>query len=72
MTNGARLMLASGAMSLMKLKLSFVKRCVDHVWRTDQEERMAVRGRTHDRLGADIAAATRPVFNHKRLAKSLR
>src|SRR6266853_1917121 len=48
----------------------FVERRVDHIWRTDQEERIAVRGRTHDRLGANIAAATRPVFDDEWLAEA--
>jgi hypothetical protein len=32
---------------------------------------IAVRQRTHDRLGADIAGAARPVLNDKLLAKQL-
>src|SRR5712671_3646074 len=32
----------------------FVERRIDRVCRSDQEERVAIRGRTHDRLGADI------------------
>src|SRR5262245_59929423 len=39
---------------------------------TDQEKRVAVCGRAHDRLGADIAAATRPVVDNKLLAEPLR
>ena len=38
----------------------------------DQEERIAVGGRAHDRLGADIAAGTRPVLDDEWLAKPLR
>jgi hypothetical protein len=48
-----------------------VKRRVDRaVWR-DQEERIAVRGRAHDCLGADVAAAARPVVDDEGLAESL-
>jgi hypothetical protein len=50
----------------------FVERRVDKVWRTDHQERIAVRRRTHDRLGANIAAATRPVFNDEWLAEPFR
>ena len=38
----------------------------------DQQERIAIRGRFHDRLGADIAAGTRPVLDDEWLAKPLR
>src|SRR5262245_11652958 len=41
-------------------------RCGDH------EQRVAVSGRSDDRFSAEIAASTRPVFNDKRLAQSLR
>src|SRR5262245_45613639 len=36
---------------------------VDCVRRADHEERVAIRCRLDDRLGADIAASTRPVLN---------
>ena len=66
-------MLATGAMSRMKLKLSLVvKRRVDCVRRIDQEQRIAVRRRTHDRLGGDIAASARPVLDDEWLTKPLR
>jgi len=52
---GTRMMAAIGAMSRMKLKLSFFVKCgVDRVRRRDHEERIAVRGCVHDRLGGDI------------------
>ena len=49
-----------------------VERRVDRVGRTDQEERIAVRRRTHDRLGGDIAAGARPVLDDELLAEPLR
>ena len=49
-----------------------VERRVDRVRRTDQEQRVAVRRRAHDRLGADIAAGARPVLDDELLAKPLR
>src|SRR5262249_52019646 len=49
-----------------------IKRRVDRVRRTCQEERVAVRGSAHDRFGADIAAATWAVFDDELLAKPLR
>src|SRR5262249_29106140 len=50
----------------------FVERRIDRVCRCDQEKRVAIRGRTHDRLGADVGAATRPVVDDELLAKPLR
>ena len=38
----------------------------------DEEERIAIRGRTHDGLGGDISTGARPVLDDKLLAKSLR
>ena len=49
-----------------------VERRVDRVRRADQEERVAIRGRTHDRLGGDIAAGARPVLDDELLAEPLR
>src|SRR6266487_256059 len=49
-----------------------VERRVDRVERTGQEKRVAVGRGTHDRLGADIAAATRPVVDNELLAEPLR
>src|SRR5262249_13842024 len=42
---------------------------VDRVRRTSDEERIAVRGRPHDRLDSDIVAATRAVFDDELLAQ---
>ena len=68
------MIIAIGTMSRMKLKLRLsVQRRVDRVRPIgDQEKRIAVRGRTHDRLGADIGAAARPVLDDEWLAKPLR
>src|SRR5262245_64158757 len=49
-----------------------IERRFDLVGRVDQEERVAIRGRTHDRLRGDIAAGARSVFYDKLLTKSLR
>src|SRR5689334_1861006 len=46
-----------------------VERRVEHVRRTDQEERMAVRRRTHDCFGAKICPRPGAVFDYERLAK---
>jgi len=39
-----------------------VKRRIDRLCRTDQEQRIAVSRRAHCRFGADIAAGTRAIF----------
>ena len=49
-----------------------VERRVDRVGERDQEQRVAVRRRAHDRLGADIAAGARPVLDDEWLAEPLR
>src|SRR5262245_53406840 len=49
-----------------------VERCIDRVWWNASEKRMAVRGCSYDRLCANIAGRTRPVFDDERLAKPLR
>jgi hypothetical protein len=49
-----------------------VECCIDRVQTTDQEKRVAVCGRAHGGLGADIAAATRPVVDNKLLSEPLR
>src|SRR5215470_13901730 len=49
-----------------------VECCIDRVQTTDQEKRVAVRGRAHGGLGADIAAATRPAVDNKLLSEPLR
>src|SRR5262245_3329203 len=45
---------------------------IDRVPCANNEQRVAVGRGTHDRLGADIAAATRPVVDNKLLADALR
>jgi hypothetical protein len=50
----------------------FVERSVDRVRRSDTEERVAVRGRAHDRLGRDSAAGARPVLDDDLLTEPLR
>src|SRR5262245_44384664 len=45
---------------------------IDCVETTDQEKRVAVCGRAHCGLGADIAAATRPIVDNELLAEPLR
>src|SRR5262245_24008655 len=50
----------------------FVERSIDGVYRSDEEERVAIRGSPHDRLRGDISTGTRPVLDDKLLPKSLR
>src|SRR5262249_46851035 len=49
-----------------------VERRVDRAEGTAQEERVSVGRRTYNRLGADIAAATRAIFNDELLTQPLR
>ena len=49
-----------------------VKRRITRVRCSDIEERITVRSRAHDRLGADIAAGTRAIFNDELLTQPLR
>src|SRR3954454_2153892 len=49
-----------------------VQRRIDGVWRTNQEQRVAVGRRVHDRLGGDVAAGAQPVFDDEWLAEPLR
>src|SRR5262249_20888238 len=49
-----------------------VKRRVDRAAWRDHEERITVRGRAHDRLGADVAARARSVVDDKWLAQPFR
>src|SRR5262249_55660531 len=67
------MMPATGAMSRMKLKLSWSNsdalNCVRH---TDHEKRVTIRGRGHDRLDADIATGARPILDDERLTEPLR
>src|SRR5262245_44663448 len=56
-----------------EIEIEFVvERRVGRLRRTDNEQRVSVRGCAHDRLGGDIGATTRPVLDDKRLAKPLR
>ena len=56
-----------------KIETELLVECrVDGTRRSDQEERIAVRGRLDDNLRADIAARTRPGFDDELLTKSLR
>ena len=48
-----------------------IERCVDGVRYAADEESVPICGRTHHRLGGDIAAATWPILDHKRLAEPL-
>ena len=49
----------------------FIERRVDGVCRTDHEEGIAVRWRTHDRLCPNIGATARTGLNEERLAQAL-
>jgi hypothetical protein len=47
-----------------KVEIEFlVERCIDRARRTGQEERIAVRGCLHDRLGADIGVGAGAGFD---------
>ena len=73
MTNGERPKLATGAISRMKLKLSVVVERRAHCARqNDHEQCVAVRWRSHDQFGADIAAGARPVIDDDLLPEPLR
>src|SRR5215813_9829116 len=48
-----------------------IKRRVHRVRRMDEEERIAIRYRTHDGLRGDISAGARPVLDNELLAESL-
>ena len=48
-----------------------IERGVDGVPTADQEQRVAVGRGTHDRLGGDIAASARTVFDQELLAEPL-
>jgi hypothetical protein len=68
MTWGWRVMVATGDVA-DKIEIELVvKRRVDRAAWRDHEERMTVRRRAHDRLGADVAARARSVFDDERLA----
>jgi hypothetical protein len=65
-------MLATGAMSRMKLKLSFSNSVVDHIRDTTHEQHVAIGWRPHDRFGADGTSAAGPVLDDELLAEMLR
>src|SRR5215467_8880207 len=73
MTLGARMMPRDRRDVADEIEVElFVQRRVDRVVPPDHEQRVAVGRRTYNRLGADIAAATRPVVDHELLAEALR
>src|SRR5262245_4940424 len=47
----------------------FIQRSIDRVCRSDEEERVAVRGSPHDRLRGDISTGARLVFDDDRLTE---
>src|SRR5262249_19346002 len=49
-----------------------VKRRITRVWKTNQEKRVAIRGRIHDGLSGDVGTCTRPVLDDELLACPLR
>src|SRR6516165_10210997 len=52
-----------------EIVVELVVQCrVDRVEATDHEQRVAVSGRAHDDLSADIGCGARPVLDNKRLA----
>src|SRR5271168_1058204 len=66
-------MLATGAMSRMKLKLRLSERRIDGVRRHDlHEECVTVRRGARDEFGANIAAGPRPVLDDELLPEPLR
>src|SRR5262245_9572913 len=58
---------------LDEIEIEFlIERCIDNIRRSNQEKRIAIGGRTHDRLGGDIAARAGPVVDDEWLAEPLR
>src|SRR5262249_33638055 len=53
------------------IELAFEERRIDRARRGDQQERITVRGRTHDRLGPNRGGRARPVLDHKWLSEAL-
>ena len=49
----------------------FVKRRIDCICWGNQEQRIAVRSSTHDRVSADVAGGARPVLDDELLADPL-
>ena len=55
-----------------KIEIKFlIERGIHRIRRSDQKERVAVRRRPHDGLGADVGAGTRSVLDNELLAKPL-
>src|SRR5215510_12065352 len=50
----------------------FIERCVNRIRRRDQKQRVAIGGRPHHHLRADIAASSRPVLDNELLTEALR
>src|SRR5579871_3646853 len=46
-----------------------VERDVEHVVDAEQEQRIAIGWRSHDRFSGDVTAAARPVFDHELLTQ---
>src|SRR5262249_44972812 len=56
-----------------EVEIKIVVKCrIGRVSYGDQEERVAVRGRAHDRLGGDVAATPGPVLDNEWLPEPLR
>src|SRR5215510_10118568 len=73
MTCGTRWMLATGAISRMKLVVEFFEQCcIDCCGSTDHKERIAVCRRTPDRLYTDIATTARTVLDDELLTEAPR
>ncbi len=49
-----------------------IKRGIDRVRRHGQQQRVAIRRRLDDQLGADVGAGARPIFNDERLTELFR
>src|SRR5262249_51153985 len=49
-----------------------VERRVDSIWCADEEKRITVWRRTHDRFGPNVRSSTRPILNDEWLAEPLR
>src|SRR5262245_23515477 len=73
MANGVRINASDWRDIADEIVVELVVECrIDRVPCANNEQRVAVGRGTHDRLGADIAAATRPVIDNKLLAEPLR
>ncbi len=67
------LMLAMGAKSRRKVVAELLEeRRVDGGSRSCHQQRVAVGGRTRDRLGADVVSGAGPVLDHERLTEAFR